>query len=182
MDIDTIVSVGTLRPGNKPQLPNITLQKAVFFGKPNFAGEVDRFGEDGRKFTVLIPNETADTLRQLNEHGGYMVKTNIPTKEELEQFPDRGEVSHLKVAVDDKSDVWLRMGAEGIPERLDLRVWGIVDKSRIQEMDMEIRAWNYNEKKIDAGVDTERMWSARLVKIIVTIEHNILDAKYGGLI
>lgn len=175
--LETIISVGEVRQGGKPSLPNITLQKARFFGRPNFAGIEDRFGEDGRKFTVLINNDLADTLRGI----GYNVKTNVPTAEELREYPDREEISHLKVAVDDQSDVWLRMGMDGVPERLDLRVWGIIDKSRIQEIDMELRAWNYNEKKVASGIDSERMWSARLVKIYVTIEHNILDAKYGNV-
>ncbi len=173
IQINTIVSIGqSFGKG----LPNVTLQDAKFFGRPNFAGEKNRFKEEKRQFTVLIPNDTADTLREI----GYNVKTNIPTPEDLREHPDRETISHLKVAVDDSSDVFIKMGAEGEPTKLDPKTFGVVDKSRIHEMDMEIRAWMYNKDEVAAGEETPK-WSARLVTIVVNLERNLLMEKYGNL-
>lgn len=169
---NTIVSVGQSYGRG---LPNITLEDAQFFGRPNFTGEKNRFKEEKRQFTVLIPTDVADELRAI----GYNVKTNIPTQEELREFPDRETISHLKVAVDNSSDVWVRMG-DGEPRKLEQHLWGIIDKSRIQEMDLELRAWHFN-KDDENDADYVPQYSARLVKIYVTIEHNKLDAKYGNV-
>lgn len=169
MELNTIVSVGTVLPGRKG-IPNITLQQARFFGRPNFSGIEDNFKDSRRKFTVLIPNEVADQLREI----GYNVKTNIPTAEELREFPDREMVSHLKVMVDDGSDVYMRIG-DSAPEKVSVPNFGVIDKTRIAEMDMEIRGWEYNPE------DKPGEYSARLVAIVATIEHNLLMQKYGAL-
>lgn len=174
MELNTIVSVGQVLPGRKG-IPNITLQQARFFGRPNFSGIEDQFKDSRKKFTVLIPNDVADTMREI----GYNVKTDIPTQEDLREYPDRDTVSHLKVMVDSGSDVYIRIG-DNTPQKLDVANHGVIDKSRIAEMDMEIRAWNYNEEEVRAGRE-EPKYSARLVAIVATIETNILMEKYGAL-
>jgi len=173
--INTIVSVGVVPPGRKG-IPNITLQGARFFGRPNFTGIEDRFKDTRRKFTVLIPNDLADQLREI----GYNVKTDIPTPEELKEFPDRDKVSHLKVMVDDGSDVYIRLGQEGSPEKIPVPNFGLVDKTRFEDWDCEIRGWNYNEDEVRQGLE-EPKYSARLVMLVGTVTPNILTQKYGAL-
>jgi hypothetical protein len=173
--ITTVVSVGSVPPGRKG-IPNITLQNARFFGRPNFSGIEDRFKDTRRKFTVLIPNDLADQLREM----GYNVKTDIPTQEELKEFPDRTTVSHLKVMVDDGSDVYIRLGEDGSPERIPVPNFGLVDKTRFENWDCEIRGWNYNEDEVRAGVE-EPKYSARLVMLVGTVTPNVLTQKYGAL-
>lgn len=173
--LETIISVGNVLPGRKG-IPNITLQKAKFFGRPNFGGKEDRFKDTRRQFTVLIPNDLADQLREI----GYNVKTNIPTAEELKEFPDREKISHLRVMVDDGSDIYLRLGEEGVPEKVEVRNFGIVDKSRLINIDMELRGWNYNEDEVREGTETPK-YSCRLVMFVGTIEPNVLMQKYGAL-
>lgn len=166
IEIKTKVSVG---PTGRNKLGNITLEDAKFFGRPNFSGEMDRFKDDRRKFTVLIPNDVADQLREM----GWNVKTNIPTAEELAEFPDREPLSHLKVMVDDNSAIQIRAG-ESI-ENLQPGAFGVIDRSRIQEMDMEIRAWEYDPD------ERPGQYSARLVALVALIELNALERKYGIL-
>ena len=166
IEINTKVSVGETY-GKK--VGNITLEDAKFFGRPNFSGVEDRFKDDRRKFTVLIPNEVADQLREM----GWNVKTSIPTQEELREFPDREPISHLKVMVDDGSIVQIRMG-ENV-EQLTVGNFGVIDRSRIDTMDMEIRAWEYDPEERPGN------YSARLVALIANIRPNILEQKYGRL-
>lgn len=173
MEINTTISLG---PTYGQKIGNLILQDAKFFGRPNFAGELDRFKDDRRKFTVLIPNDSADQLREM----GWNVKTNIPTPEELEQFPDREPISHLKVMVDNIDiergkgpEVFLIQGDD--TERLDNKTLGSIDRSRFKTIDMEIRAWEYDPEESPGS------YSARLVKFVGVMEPNILDQKYGRL-
>jgi hypothetical protein len=166
IEINTKVSVGDTY--NK-KVGNITLEDAKFFGRPNFSGVEDRFKDDRRKFTVLIPNDVADQLREM----GWNVKTSIPTPEELAEFPDREPLSHLKVMVDDNSVVQIRMGDD--VETLSIPSFGVIDRSRIETMDMEIRAWEYDPDERPGN------YSARLVALVANIRPNILEQKYGRL-
>lgn len=172
IEINTKVSVGE---HTGKGIPNIILEDAQFFGRPNFTGDEDRFKDSRRKFTVLIPNDVADQLRDL----GYNVKTTIPTKEELEQFPDRESLSHLKVMVDMKDDptkgaqVYLKSGDE--LEKLGPATVGLIDRSRFDEIGMEIRAWEYDPE------DKPGEYSARLVQFIGVMPYNALEAKYGRM-
>jgi hypothetical protein len=181
IEVKTKVSVG---PTYGKKLGNLILEEAQFFGRPNFAGELDRFKDDRRKFTVLIPNDVADQLRE----AGWNVKTNIPTAEELEQFPDREPISHLKVMIDTPvfevdhngqevqvrgSEVFLLQGDD--VERLSAATLAVVDRSRFENIDMEIRAWEYDPEEQPGS------YSARLVKFVGVMTPNLLDAKYGRL-
>lgn len=166
IEINTKVSVGDTY--NK-KVGNLTLEDAKFFGRPNFSGVEDRFKDSRRKFTVLIPNDLADQLREM----GWNVKTNIPTPEELQEFPDRQPLSHLKVMVDDNAIVQVRMGED--VETLAPATFGVIDRSRIESMDMEIRAWEYDPEERPGN------YSARLVALVANIRPNILEQKYGRL-
>jgi hypothetical protein len=181
IEINTKVSLGETY-GKK--VGNIILEDAKFFGRPNFAGEMDRFKDDRRKFTVLIPNDVADQLREM----GYNVKTSIPTAEELEQFPDREPLSHLKVMIDTPvfekdhnghdrqvkgSEVHIVQGESY--EHLTAATLAVVDRSRFENIDMEIRAWEYDPE------EQPGKYSARLVKFVGVMPANILDQKYGHL-
>lgn len=164
IEINTKVSVGDTY-GKK--LGNLTLEDAKFFGRPNFSGELDRFKDDRRKFTVLIPNDLADQLRTM----GWNVKTNIPTEEE--KLEGRDELSHLKVMVDDNSIIQIRMGED--VETLQVPAFGVIDRSRVETMDMEIRAWEYDPE------EQPGKYSARLVALVANIRPNLLEQKYGRL-
>jgi hypothetical protein len=173
IEINTIVSVG--QQFGPRGIPNISLEDSKFFGRPNFAGEKNRFKEEKRQFTVLIPNDIADQLRQI----GYNVKTNIPTPEELREYPDRVEISHLKVAVDDSSNVYVKMG-EDAPVKLSEATLGVIDNSRIRTLDMELRGWMYNKDEVAAGEEQPK-YSARLVQLVAVLEPNLIQQKYGNL-
>lgn len=172
IEINTKVSVG---PTYGKKLGNLILEDAKFFGRPNFAGELDRFKDDRRKFTVLIPNDVADQLRE----AGWNVKTNIPTEAELAEFPDREPISHLKVMVDMNEDpskgsqVFLKMGDD--LEKLGPQNVAVVDRSRFDEIGMEIRAWEYDPE------DKPGEYSARLVQFIGIMPMNQLEQRYGRL-
>lgn len=166
IEINTKVSVGDT---NNKKIGNLTLEDAKFFGRPNFSGVEDRFKDSRRKFTVLIPNDLADQLRGM----GWNVKTNIPTAEELAEYPDREPLSHLKVMVDDGSIVQIRMG-ENV-ENLTVKNFGVLDRARIETMDMEIRAWEYDPEERPGN------YSARLVALVAIVQLNALEVKYGML-
>ena len=172
MELNTVVSVGETF-GKK--LGNLILEDARFFGRPNFSGELDRFKDDRRKFTVLIPNDLADQLRA----AGWNVKTNIPTPEELQEFPDREPISHLKVMVDMNEDttkgaqVFIKQGE--ILEKLNITNVGVVDRMRFDEIGMEIRAWEFDPE------DKPGEFSARLVQFVGVAPFNRLEEKYGRL-
>lgn len=171
LEINTKITVASDVYG-KNGIPNLTLEDAKFFGRPNFSGELDRFKDDRRKFTVAIPNDVADQLRDL----GYNVKTTVPTPEEVAE--GREPISHLKVMVDDGSSVWIIMGDQR--EQLTPATFGVIDRSRIENLDMEIRGWNYNaDEVVSQGVQPE--YSARLVQLVAVVRPNILGQKYGQL-
>lgn len=164
IEINTKVSVGDAY-GKK--LGNLTLEDAKFFGRPNFSGIEDQFKDSRRKFTVLIPNEIADQLRL----AGWNVKTSVPT--DAEKAEGREEISHLKVMVDDNADIFILMGEE--KEHLTVGTFGVIDRSRIEMMDMEIRAWEYDPQ------DKPGMYSARLLMLVANLRPNVLEQKYGRL-
>ena len=181
IEINTKISIGE---NNGKGIPNLILEDAKFFGRPNFKGELDRFKDDRRKFTVLIPNDVADQLREI----GYNVKTNIPTAEELQQFPDREPISHLKVMVDEPvfekdhngedhqvkgPELFIKQGDE--LERLNPATVGLIDRSKFDELGMEIRGWEYDPE------EQPGQYSARLVQFIGVMPVNALEAKYGRL-
>lgn len=161
IEINTKVTLGPVDKGKK--VGNMLLEDAKFFRRPNFRGEEDNFKDARRKFNVLIPNDLADQLRGM----GWNVKT-LPPQEEGQE-----EISILKVMVDDGSDVWLRMGEDN--EKLTPETFGVVDRSRIAEMDIEIRAWEYDPD------EKPGQYSARLVSIVAIIEQSLMSQKYGRL-
>lgn len=179
-DINTKVSLG---PNYGRGLPNLTLEDAKFFGRPNFIGAMDDFGDDRRKFTVLIPNDIADQLREL----GYNVKTTLPKPAYLEQNPDAEERSHLKVFLnfgyakghegDDNYEtgpkIYIKQG--DVVEKLTSKTVGVMDRLTIDELDMEIRAWEFNPK------EKPGQYSARLVELVAVVRPSILGNKYGRL-
>jgi hypothetical protein len=75
--------------------------------------------------------------------------------------------------VDDGSIVQIRMG-ENV-EQLTVGNFGVIDRSRIDTMDMEIRAWEYDPE------ERPGQYSARLVALVANIRPNILEQKYGLL-
>ena len=176
MDIETTVSIADPRkPG---QLGNLILEDAKFFGRPNFSGVEDRFKDSRRKFTVVIPMDVADQLREI----GWNVKTLLATDEEKAQ--GREDISILKVMVDepkengDGSQIFIVMG--GQTEQLTAKTISVMDRARIESMDMEIRAWMYNKEEVEKEGATPQ-YSARLDKVYANIQMSRLDMKYAGL-
>lgn len=175
--LTTKVSIGETYGSKKA--PNIILEDARFYGRPNFAGELDRFKDDRRKFTVLIPADVADQLRQL----GYNVKDKVNE----ENDPDFEPFSFMKVMVDFRfsdshpgdvnhekgPDIWLIMGETR--EKLTSKTAGVLDRARVRSMDMEVRGWEYDPE------DSAGMLSARLVTLVATVEPTLLNQKYGML-
>lgn len=178
--INTTVIEEQLDPGSSKKVPNITLMDARFWGRPNFSGEEDRFRDSRRKFTVLIPNDVADMLRER----GWNVRTTMPTQEQLAEDPTREPISSLKVMLNfgtDKADptretgpdIYLKVG-ENL-ERLNSRTVGVLDRSRILDMSMEIRAWEWDPE------DKPGEYSARLVQLVAVVQPSLLEERYGAL-
>jgi hypothetical protein len=172
-EINTIITVGE---SPNRGIPNITLENARFYGRPNFSGEEDRFKDTRRKFTVLIPNDVADQLREI----GYNVKTDIPTQQEVEEY-GKETISHLKVMLNLYNDpddsrnppIIVRQGES--QEKLSVKTVGMLDRSRLESMDMEIRGWEYDPE------DQPGQFSARLVALVATLRPNRLEEKWGML-
>lgn len=166
--LNTKVSIGETY--GKQKFPNLTLEDAKFWGRPNFSGdpEADRFKDPRQKFTVQIPNDVADQLRGL----GYNVKTTVPTDEEIAL--GREPISSLKVMVGKSPDIFVVMGQDS--QKLNDNNWGMLDRSRIDRLDMEIRAWEFDPE------DKPGETSARLVQLVAVITPNILQQKYGSIL
>lgn len=168
---ETLTSTITFaEPFGKAKIGNITIEDAQFWGRPNFSGEMDQFKDDRRKFSVRIPNDLADQMREM----GWNVKTTLPTAEELAE--GREARSGLKVMVDFRKDgtgpdIWLIMGEKR--EKLTADTVGLLDKSRIVELALEVRGWEYDAE------DKPGEFSARLVQLVAVIQPNILQSKYG---
>jgi hypothetical protein len=174
----TVVTIGESFGG---RAPNFTVENARFFGRPNFAGELDRFKDDRRKFTVIIPDEAVQPLREL----GYNVKTTVPDEEAIEQ--GRGPVNHLKVFLnfkfDDKypgvvehekgPDIWVLQGETR--EKITSKTVAILDRSRFENIDIEVRGWEYDPE------DNAGALSARLVMFVGVMRPSIISQKYAGL-
>lgn len=171
--LNTVVTVA--EPFGKAKIGNLTLEDAKFWGRPNFSGEEDQFKDSRRKFSVLIPNDSADTLREL----GWNVKTTLPTPEEQEQGrePTSGLKVMLNYSQDERGekgpDIWLIAGDQR--EKLTSKTVGVLDRSRILGLDMEIRGWEYDPE------DKPGEFSARLVQLVAVIEPNRLQQKHGVL-
>lgn len=177
--LETLVSVGELYGSMK--VPNITIENTKFRGDKNFQGtaENDRFGDPRRKFTVQVPNHLSDQLRAL----GYNVKTTLVTPEEMAEGKE--PLSLLKVSVDDVTkdentgaykgpNITIIQGA--LSERLTNATMGLLDNAHVENLDVEIRAWEYNPK------EAPDMFSARLVTLVAVIRPNLLRDKYKNLI
>lgn len=174
----TTITIGESYGG---KAPNFTIENAKFYGRPNFAGELDRFKDDRRKFTVFIPKEAVEPLQRF----GYNVKTKLPDEEDLAM--GREEISFLKVMLnfrpDEKypekpelekgPDIWVIQGESR--EKLSSRTVGILDRSRFQNIDMEIRGWEYDPE------ENPGMLSARLVMFVGVLRPSIIASKYEGL-
>lgn len=179
MDENTPIKVTVGETYGKQKFPNLTIENARFWGRPNFNGELDRFKDDRRKFTVIVPNEAADMLRDL----GYNCKTTLPNPE----FPDQDPISSIKVMVDFRPDpqhpndierekgpdVWIIQGENR--EKLNSKTVGLLDRSRVDQLDMEIRGWEYDPDENPGAL------SARLVTLVAVIRPSVLGSKYGGL-
>lgn len=183
MDEETTTKVTQHEPLGRKKLGNLTLEDAHFWGRPNFSGEEDQFRDARRKFTVIIPNEAADELRAL----GWNVRTTLPTPEKLAIDPEAQPISSLKVMLnftfdpehpndvryEKGPDIWVIMGEDR--EKLTSLTVGLLDRSRVHSLDMEIRGWEYNAEE-EPG-----KYSARLVQLVAVIQPSLLDKKYGGL-
>lgn len=189
MDEEELATVITQHEAfGQKKLGNLTIENASFWGRPNFQGEEDQFRDPRRKFTVIIPNESADELRLL----GWNVRTTLPTAEKLAIDPDAQPISSIKVMLnftpdpdhpgdvkyEKGPDVWVIMGEDR--EKLTSLTVGLLDRSRVHQLDMEIRAWNYNSDEVKQGLE-EPKFSARLVQLVAVIQPSLLDKKYGGL-
>lgn len=176
-DLPTTIVIGESYGG---RAPNFTIENARFFGRPNFAGELDRFKDDRRKFTVIIPEEAVEPLRNL----GYNVKERIPTEEEAAAGRER--LFHLKVFMnftpdprpedpdhEKGPDVWVKMGDR--LEKLNSKTVQMFDRARMISMDLEVRGWEYDPE------DASGQLSARLVQFVGTIQPNLFQQKYQGL-
>lgn len=155
---------------------NLILEGCKFFGRPNFAGEMNQWKDDSRQFNVMIPNELADQLREI----GWNVKTMLPRPE----FPEDESKSFLKVAVDfgfakghegdydyEKGpDVWIIQGDER--EKLTSKTVPLLDRARFENVDMEIRGWEYRPD------ESPGQYSARLVTLVAVMRPSILGEKY----
>jgi hypothetical protein len=68
-------------------------------------------------------------------------------------------------------EITIKMGDQ--LERLNNATMAILDKSRIVDLDVEVRAWDYPKR------EPHEPYSARLVKLVATIERDRLSEKHG---
>lgn len=179
IECNTQVSVGELWGNQK--IPNITLMDALFWGRSNFAGdpEKDRFKDPRRKFTVQIPLGVAEQVKAL----GYNVKVTEPDEQQIAEGKE--PIASLKVfcgePTQDKNtgaykgaNITVVQGNQS--QRLTVENMEILDRSKVLNMDMEIRGWEYDPEEKPGE------FSARLVTLVITIQPNVLAEKYGKLI
>lgn len=164
-------------------IPNLMIFGARFYGRPNFSGEPNQWKDSRRQFTIMIPNEDAENLRVI----GYNVKTKVLTPEEIAE--GREVVSHLNIKVDFRPDkmypdditrergptIVIHQDINGIPENepLTSRTVGALDRARFENIDMEIRGWEYDAE------ENPGQYSARLVQLVAVMRPNMLTEKYG---
>lgn len=161
-------------------IPNITFQNCRFYGKPNFQGVPNQWKDDRRQFTIMVPNDEADNLRAI----GYNVKTKVLTEEEKQQGLE--QISHISIKVDfrpDKenpSDISKERGPDIYivqdgkePEKLTSKTVACLDNARFENIDMEIRGWEYSPE------DNPGQYSARLVSLVAVMRPSQLGEKYG---
>lgn len=157
--------------------PNLTFMNTRFYGPPNFTGLPNNFNDDRKQCTILLQAQHVEELQKL----GYNVK---PSKVNPE-YPDSEPFGHLKVMVDNQiweetdgqkvqvqgPEITVKMGDK--LERLNNATMAILDKSRIVDLDVEVRAWDYPKR------EPNEPYSARLVKLVATIERDRLSEKHG---
>jgi hypothetical protein len=174
---DQIPTTVTIMESYGRGIGNLVLEDCRFFGKPNFAGELDQFKNDARQFNVRIPNDMADQLRAL----GWRVKTLLPRPE----FPDDDPKSFLKVAVyfgyhkghegdpayEKGPDCWILQGEER--EKLTSKTVPLLDRARFDKIDMELRGW---ESRPD---EEPGLYTAALVTFVAVMRPSLLGEKYG---
>lgn len=172
-NLETKVSTGEAYGSG---IGNLVMEGCRFFGRPNFAGEMNQWKDDSRQFNVMIPNALADQLRDL----GWNVKTLL-ARPEIDGDEDK---SFLKVAVDfgftkghegdydyEKGpDVWVIQGEER--EKLTSKTVALLDRARFENIDMEIRGWEYRPD------ENPGKYSARLVTFVAVMRPSILGEKY----
>lgn len=178
---ETIITIGEMR---KSGIPNVTVENARFFGRPDMTEEPDRFKNTQRKFLIFIPDNAVEPLRSI----GYNVKTTVPKPEDLEM--GREPVNHIKIVStfsipDDKKglpnemefekgpDVYVKSGDD--VEKLNSKTVGILNRSRFSSMDLEFRGWEYDPE------DSAGLYSARLVSFIGILIPNFIEQKWGRL-
>jgi hypothetical protein len=173
--IETEVFVGNVY--GKMVAPNLTFMNTRFYGRPNFSGTPNDFNDARPQCTVLIQAHHLEELQRL----GYNVK---PSKVNPD-FPDNEPFAHLRVMVDQMlfeerdgqqvqvqgPEITIKMGDQ--LERLNNATMAILDKSRIVDLDVEVRAWDYPKR------EPHEPYSARLVKLVATIERDRLSEKHG---
>jgi hypothetical protein len=161
---------------------NLTIQNVKYFGRPNFAGNPDKFNKMGgkRSFSILIPEQYRDTLKGL----GWMVNT----LEVRPEFPEEEAKHILKIAVDIRKDpmfpedvtrermpdIWVIQG-DLPPEKLTSKTVGILDRNRFDAIDIEIRGWEYDREELPG------VYSARLVTFVGVMKPSLLGEKYNLL-
>lgn len=175
------------------KVANITVLNAEFWGRPNFAGEEDRFRDSSRKYTLLFPPDVADRLADLGWPIKFQLRTSVDSQNsEYVRFNRAADVPpltegqelfcSLKVKVDMSpqkdlegrgSKVFMKMGDQ--VEKLNSATVGAIDRSRIVSSDHELRAWEYDPE------DDPGKFSARLVEAVVVINPNLLAQRHGVL-
>lgn len=170
----------TILPQNRPgDLPNLLIERAVFWQRPNFEGRLNRFGQYKREFNIYIPDDFVTSLAEL----GYPAKTLMPRTEEEEPLnfmkimvdikPSKTEPENT--ALESGSDIWLIQGES--KEKLNSKTVPLLDTTRaIERVDAELRAWEWNKEKNPGE------YSARLVTLVALMRPNRLTEKYSLLI
>lgn len=160
-------------------LGNLILENCQFWGEVNFEGRYnDVTKKERRQFNVLIPNEVAQTLRDL----GWNCKTLEPRTEEEEPMSFMQVVVDIIPSKDNPDDlnkeqgpdIWVIQGDSR--QKLNSTTVAMLDRTRaIETIDMEIRAWEYDRAKKPGE------HSARLVTLVAVMRPNRLMEKYKNL-
>ena len=162
----------------------ITLKNTRLIFRPNFSGEVDRFGSSDRYFNVIIdPKESQNRYGIPSDMKPLKVEDlvndgwNIRFTEETEDHPAEAFMK-VKVAYRKRDGEKVKrpphiIKAIGGPDyriTLDEESVGDLDSEYIENLDhVDIRGWEYEPGKI----------SAYLVNMYVTVEDDPFMREYG---
>lgn len=130
----------------------ISVENTRFIFRTNFAGDptMDKFGSPQRKGNVVIDKELADELAA----NGFNVKETVPKDGEEDGFEPEYFVSVIVNLNSNFPPTIKWVSGDNPPVDLDEDSIGIIDRSRISNVDVVLNPHEYTEGKFTLYVRT----------------------------